>query len=146
MSNSLRPHELQHSRLLCPWDFPGKNTGVGCHFLLIYIYTLWSRRSQTERAKNKGRKRVKRPLQLSKSEVLNAWIRGAARSIEMRKWIGCYLRSKLTWPWWLLRSMCFISALVPVCHKECIYSISSHGNQWSKLPPVTLLPDIWDLV
>ena len=21
-------------RLLCPWDFPGKNTGVGCHFLL----------------------------------------------------------------------------------------------------------------
>ena len=25
---------LQPSRLLCPWDFPGKNTGVGCHFLL----------------------------------------------------------------------------------------------------------------
>ena len=25
---------LQPARLLCPWDFPGKNTGVGCHFLL----------------------------------------------------------------------------------------------------------------
>ena len=25
---------LQPTRLLCPWDFPGKNTGVGCHFLL----------------------------------------------------------------------------------------------------------------
>ena len=25
---------LQPLRLLCPWDFPGKNTGVGCHFLL----------------------------------------------------------------------------------------------------------------
>ena len=25
------PHGLQHTRLLCPWDFPGKNTGVGCH-------------------------------------------------------------------------------------------------------------------
>ena len=24
----------QPTRLLCPWDFPGKNTGVGCHFLL----------------------------------------------------------------------------------------------------------------
>ena len=34
LSDSLQPHELQHSRLLCPWDFPGKNTGVGCHFLL----------------------------------------------------------------------------------------------------------------
>ena len=25
-------------RLLCPWDFPGKNTGVGCHFLLQRIF------------------------------------------------------------------------------------------------------------
>ena len=33
-SNALRPHGLQHTRLLCPWDFPGKNTGVGWHFLL----------------------------------------------------------------------------------------------------------------
>ena len=31
--NSLQPHGLQHARLLCPWDYPGKNTGVGCHFL-----------------------------------------------------------------------------------------------------------------
>ena len=31
-------HELQPSRLLCPWDFPGKNTGVGCRFLLQGIY------------------------------------------------------------------------------------------------------------
>ena len=30
----LRPHGLEPARLLCPWDFPGKNTGVGCHFLL----------------------------------------------------------------------------------------------------------------
>ena len=34
MSNSLWPHGLQPTRLLCPWDVPGKNTGVGCHFLL----------------------------------------------------------------------------------------------------------------
>ena len=30
----LRPHRLQPTRLLCPCDFPSKNTGVGCHFLL----------------------------------------------------------------------------------------------------------------
>ena len=33
-SNSLWPHRLYPTRLLCPWNFPGKNTGVGCHFLL----------------------------------------------------------------------------------------------------------------
>ena len=34
MSNPQRPHGLQSTRLLCPWDFPGKSTGVGCHCLL----------------------------------------------------------------------------------------------------------------
>ena len=34
VSDSLWPHELQPARLLCPWDPPGKNTGVSCHFLL----------------------------------------------------------------------------------------------------------------
>ena len=34
MSNSVRPHRRQPTRLPRPWDFPGKNTGVGCHFLL----------------------------------------------------------------------------------------------------------------
>ena len=31
---TLQPHRRQPTRLLCPWDSPGKNTGVGCHFLL----------------------------------------------------------------------------------------------------------------
>ena len=35
VSNSLRPHGLQPTRLLHPWDFPGKSTGVGCHCLLL---------------------------------------------------------------------------------------------------------------
>ena len=34
VSDSLWPHGLQPTRLLCPWDFPGKSTGVGCHCLL----------------------------------------------------------------------------------------------------------------
>ena len=34
MSDSVRPHRRPPTRLLCPWDSPGKNTGVGCHFLL----------------------------------------------------------------------------------------------------------------
>ena len=34
MSDSVRPHRRQPTRLSGPWDSPGKNTGVGCHFLL----------------------------------------------------------------------------------------------------------------
>ena len=34
MPNSLQPHGLQPTRLLCPWDFIGKDTEVVCHFLL----------------------------------------------------------------------------------------------------------------
>ena len=33
-SCSVRPHRWQPTKLLLPWDSPGKNTGVGCHFLL----------------------------------------------------------------------------------------------------------------
>ena len=36
VSDPQRPHGLQPSRLLHPWDFPGKSTGVGCHCLLCY--------------------------------------------------------------------------------------------------------------
>ena len=44
MSNSVRPHRQQPTRLLCPWDSLGKNTGVGCHFLLrtiLQIHVNW---------------------------------------------------------------------------------------------------------
>ena len=40
LSRVRRPHELQPTRLPCPWDFPGKSIGVGCHCLLqLYMYT-----------------------------------------------------------------------------------------------------------
>ena len=38
MSDSLWLHVLEPAGLLCPWDFPCKNTGVGCHFLLHGIF------------------------------------------------------------------------------------------------------------
>ena len=38
MSDSLWSHELQTTGLLCPWDFPGKNSRVGCHALLQGIF------------------------------------------------------------------------------------------------------------
>ena len=38
VSNSLRPHGLQPTRLLCPWDIPGKSPGVGCLCLLWILH------------------------------------------------------------------------------------------------------------
>ena len=38
MSDSLPPHGLEPARLLCLWNFPGKNTGVGSHSLLQWIF------------------------------------------------------------------------------------------------------------
>ena len=40
MPNSLQPHELQPTRFLCSWAFPGNNTGVGCHALLQRIFPI----------------------------------------------------------------------------------------------------------
>ena len=47
VSHPQRPHGLQPTRLLHPWDFPGKSTGVGCHCLLrraVYLGIFYSRR------------------------------------------------------------------------------------------------------
>ena len=38
VSDSVRPHGLWPARLLCPWDSPGNNTGVGSHVLLQGIF------------------------------------------------------------------------------------------------------------
>ena len=38
MSDSLQPHRLVPTRLLCPWDSPGNNTGVGCHALFQGVF------------------------------------------------------------------------------------------------------------
>ena len=37
MSDSVRPHRRQPTRLPRPWDSPDKNTGVGCHFLFQFM-------------------------------------------------------------------------------------------------------------
>ena len=44
VSDPLWPHGLQPSRLLHPWDFPGKSTGVGCHCLL-WVYKLFKHKN-----------------------------------------------------------------------------------------------------
>ena len=52
VAGALRPHGLQPARLLCPWDSPGQNTGVGCHALLHGIFLT---QGQTEASCTAGR-------------------------------------------------------------------------------------------
>ena len=52
MSDSVRPHRRQPARILSLWDSPGKNTGVGCHFLLPSVsqrmnFRVWIKLSMT---------------------------------------------------------------------------------------------------
>ena len=49
VSDSSWPHGLQPTRLLCPWDFPGKSTGVGCHCLLR-MYSAYKLNKQGDKA------------------------------------------------------------------------------------------------
>ena len=37
----MTPWTVAPARLLCPWDFPGKNTGVGCHYFQNYYTQIW---------------------------------------------------------------------------------------------------------
>ena len=50
MCNSQRPHELQPTRLLRPWDFPGKSTGVGCQCLFLIQSIVISNNRKSEKA------------------------------------------------------------------------------------------------
>ena len=61
MSDSVRPHRRQPTRLRHPWDSPGKNTGVGCHFLL-----------QCMKAKSESEV-AQRPHGLQSSRLLHPW-------------------------------------------------------------------------
>ena len=49
VSDSWRPDGLQPTRLLCPWDFPGKSTGVGCHCLLRFLLLPFLPAAQSQR-------------------------------------------------------------------------------------------------
>ena len=66
MSDSAWPHRWQHTRLPRPWDSPGKNTGVGCHFLLQCMKV----KSESEVAQSCP---TQRPHGLQPTRLLHPW-------------------------------------------------------------------------
>ena len=66
ISNSVRPHRQQPTRLRHPWVSPGKNTGVGCHFLLQYMKV----KSESEVAQSCP---ISRPHGLQPTRLFRPW-------------------------------------------------------------------------
>ena len=69
MSDSVRPHRRQPTRLPHPWDSPGKNTGVGCHFLLQSVKV----KSESEVAQSCPVSDSSRPHGLQPTRLLCPW-------------------------------------------------------------------------
>ena len=103
--DSLLPFGLWPTRLLCPWDFPGKNTGVGCHALLQGIFLTQGSTCIAGgffMAEPPGKPRLPKaepgdassqpPLQLGHSHVtLNPPIRHSHGGLDGTTWIPCRL-------------------------------------------------------
>ena len=85
LSDSVRPQRWQPTRLRCPWDSPGKNTGVGCHFLLQCTKV----KSESEDAQSRQTLSDPRGLQLTR--LLRPWgFPGKSTGVGCH----CLLRSK----------------------------------------------------
>ena len=67
MSDSVQPHRRQLTRLPRPWDTPGKNTGVVCHFLLRCM------KMKSESEATQSCLTLKRPHGLQPSRLLHPW-------------------------------------------------------------------------
>jgi len=79
----VQPHRWQPTRLLCPWDSPGKNTGVGCHFLL-----------QSRRLQNKG------AMPLVQFEMQDTWVLSLGWENSLQKEMATHssiLAWKISW-------------------------------------------------
>ena len=67
MFDSVRPQRRQPTRLLHPWDSPGKNTGVGCHFLLQCM------KVKSEREVSQSCPTLSKPHGLQPTRLLHPW-------------------------------------------------------------------------
>ena len=104
----LRSHELWPARLFCPWDSPGKNTGVDCHFLLqVIIPTQGSNpgllhcRWILYRLSHQG-SQFMCVLSINIYPIRNEW---QIKNFKLTKacWYNIFQRKKIHWEW-----CCFI--------------------------------------
>ena len=99
VSDSVRPHRWQPTRLLHPWDSPGKNTGVGCHFLLQCREV----QSESEVAQSC----------LTRSDTMDCSLPGSSVHGVFQARVGCY---HLHIPAIKVRGICISSCYCSVAH------------------------------
>ena len=108
VSDSVQPHRRQPTRLRCPWDSPGRNTGVGCHFLL-----------QCVKVKSLSRVRL----------LVTPWTAAFQAPLSMgfsrqEYWSGVPLTS-LIHPW-----ACYKSSFILQCHRLFTLSGTLGPQRW----------------
>ena len=95
VSDSSRPHGLQPTRLLHPWDFPSKSTGVGCHCLLWQDSSLdakysWWKFDEEEEIYSVSKYLPSKSLFISNGKIVTWWWRDLPDTALSKQ-------SKLTW-------------------------------------------------
>ena len=107
MSDSSWPHGLQPTRLLRPWDFPGKSTGVGFHCLLWSLQTNPSQNEEkTNVAKELGEKPNDETAEASKTANKKKTAFNRKYRVQLKLWVCCnrwftFSNPALYNMWWL---------------------------------------------
>ena len=96
---TLPPHRWQPTRLLCPWDSPGKNTGVGCHcFFQLTRVNSWQNLASPCVTKPSPAARI--PLQAETRTAVRQWLQGASEvdfvTVQQRRQLLSALTSAFT--------------------------------------------------
>ena len=139
MSDSVRPHRWQPTRLPRPWDSPGKNTGVGCHFLLQSLKV----KSESEVAQSCPT--LSDPMNCSQAavELPGSSIHGIFQA-RVLQW-GASAFSLTLYPSNSV-SLRFVIPLlphsIPMGNRKYVYSLPSlswaSGNHWNNFRPSVL--------
>ena len=128
VSDAWRPHGLQPTRLLCPWDFQGKSTGVGCHILLQGIFLTqesnpgrqilyhWATSEAQVRINLNQNRKKKRSHGIFNNEILLCkyfvdmeWDSSIDGS---ETWMHCLKLLEISGHWWGLKRSLFVSMRV----------------------------------
>ena len=107
VSNSLWPHGLQPSMLLCPGDCPGKDTGVGCHFLLQVIFLTQG----------------SNPHLLHWQMILNHWATWESRLVHCRCLSRCFHYHQLPHPYNEAAAIATSSSLIPMSSLNLLFKL-----------------------
>ena len=128
MSDSVWPHRRQPTRFPRPWDSPGKNTGVGCHFLLQCM----KGKSESEVAQSSD---SSRPHGLQPTRLLCPWdflgkSTGVGCYCLLQSLLSVYLTEKYEkWIIFVCLFTCCLWGIWILCHIENKQVSSNNGGE-----------------